>query len=125
VLRGVWRASSLAECVNSVARMQQARNRRMTQGLLDPKRLDWNLRRFRAGCREGQTPYGLLGLKLPELSFWHSSGRPRRDRGKDCPRREIRREMVTYCRADHRVEFPTIRPRKRYPTNGGRTGRAP
>ena len=70
VLRGVWRASSLVECVNSVARMQQARHRKMTQGLLDLKRLYWNLRRFRTGRRKGQTPYGLLGLKLPELSFW-------------------------------------------------------
>jgi hypothetical protein len=32
VRRGVWRASSLVECVNSVARMQQARHRKMTQG---------------------------------------------------------------------------------------------
>ena len=70
VLRGVWRASSLVECVNSVARMQQARHRKMTQGLLDLKRLYWNLRRFRTGHRKDQTPYGLLGLKLPELSFW-------------------------------------------------------
>ena len=70
MLRGVWRASSLVECVNSVARMQQARHRKMTQGLLDLKRLYWNLRRFRTGHRKGQTPYGLLGLKLPELSFW-------------------------------------------------------
>jgi hypothetical protein len=70
VLRGVWRASSLVECVNSVARMQQARHRRMTQGLLDLKRLYWNLRRFRVGRRKDQTPYGLLGLDLPELSFW-------------------------------------------------------
>lgn len=69
VVRGVWRASSLVECVNSVARMQQARHRKMTQGLLDLKRLYWNLRRFRTGRRKGQTPYGLLGLKLPELSF--------------------------------------------------------
>jgi len=69
VLRGVWRASSLVECVNSVARMQQARHRKMTQGLLDLKRLYWNLRRFRTGHRKGQTPYGLLGLKVPELSF--------------------------------------------------------
>ena len=58
------------ECVNSVARMQQARHRKMTQGLLDLKRLHWNLRRFRTGHRKDQTPYGLLGLKLPELSFW-------------------------------------------------------
>ncbi len=70
VLRGVWRASSLVECVNSVARMQQARHRKMSQGLLDLKRLYWNLRRFRAGHRKGQTPYALLGLKVPELSFW-------------------------------------------------------
>jgi hypothetical protein len=69
VLRGVWRSSSLVECVNSVARMQQARHRKMTQGLLDLKRLYWNLRRFRTGHRKGQTPYGLLGLKLPELSL--------------------------------------------------------
>jgi hypothetical protein len=70
VLRGVWRASSLVECVNSVARMQQARHRKMTQGLLDLKRLYWNLRRFRIGRRKDQAPYGLLGLKLPALSFW-------------------------------------------------------
>ncbi len=70
VLRGVWRASSLVECVNSVARMQQARHRKMTQGLLDLKRLYWNLRRFRIGRRKDQTPYGLLGLRLPDLSFW-------------------------------------------------------
>ncbi len=70
VLRGVWRASSLVECVNSVARMQQARHRKMTQGLLDLKRLYWNVRRFRTGRRKGQTPYGLLGLEVPDLSFW-------------------------------------------------------
>ena len=70
VLGGVWRASSLVECVNSVARMQQARHRKMTQGLLDLKRLYWNLRRFRAGRRKDRTPYGVLGLALPELSFW-------------------------------------------------------
>ena len=70
VLRGVWRASSLVECINSVARMQQSRHRKMSQGLLDLTRLDWNLRRFRTGHRKDQTPYGLLDLKLPDLSFW-------------------------------------------------------
>jgi hypothetical protein len=70
VLRGVWRASSLVECLNSVARMQQARHRKMTQELLDLKRLYWNLRQFRIGRRKAQTPYGLLGLKMPDLSFW-------------------------------------------------------
>ena len=70
VFRSVWRASSLVECINSVARMQQARHRKMTQGLLDLKRLYWNLRQFRTGRRKDQMPYGLLGLKLPDLSFW-------------------------------------------------------
>ena len=42
----------------------------MTQGLLDLKRLYWNLRQFRIGRRKGQTPYGLMGVKLPALSFW-------------------------------------------------------
>ena len=58
------------ECVNSVARLHQARHRKMTQGLLDLKRLYWNLHRFRLSHRKDQTPYGLLGLKLPDLSFW-------------------------------------------------------
>jgi hypothetical protein len=49
--------------------MQRARHRKMTQGLLDLKRLYRNLRRFRTGHRKGKTPYGLLGLKLPEMSF--------------------------------------------------------
>jgi hypothetical protein len=70
VLRGVWRASSLVECVNSVVRMQQARHRKMTQGLLDLKRLYWNLHRFRVGRRKDQTPYGLVGVRLPELNLW-------------------------------------------------------
>jgi hypothetical protein len=51
VLRGVWRASSLVECLNSVARMQQGRHRKMTQGLLDLKRVYWNGRAFRTGKR--------------------------------------------------------------------------
>ena len=70
VLRGVWRASSLVECVNSVARMQRARHRKMAQGLLDLKRRYWNLRRFRVGRRKDQTPYALLGVDHPDLSFW-------------------------------------------------------
>ncbi|MBV8610599.1 MAG: hypothetical protein JO034_24485 [Singulisphaera sp.] len=70
MLRGVWRASSPVEGITSVARMQQSRHRKMTQGLLDLKRLYWNLRHFRTGRRKDQTPYGLLGLKLPDVSFW-------------------------------------------------------
>jgi hypothetical protein len=70
ILRTACRASSLVECLNSVARMQQSRHRRMTQGLLDLKRLYWNLRPFRTGRRRGRTPYELLGLKLPALSWW-------------------------------------------------------
>lgn len=70
VLRQAWRASSLVECVNSVARMQQSRHRRMTCGLLALKRLYWNCRTFRTGRRRKQTPYGLLGIGLPTQDWW-------------------------------------------------------
>lgn len=69
-LRRAWRASSLVEGINSVARMQQARHRRVTQGLLALKRLYWNLRRFRVGRRRGKAPYEILGLHLPEGGWW-------------------------------------------------------
>ena len=67
---GVWRASSLVECINSVARMQQGRHRKMTQGLLDLKRLYWNCRAFRTGQAAGKTPYELQGLHLPTRDWW-------------------------------------------------------
>src|SRR5262245_22718062 len=70
VLRQAWRASSVGEGLNSVLRMQQARHRRLTQGLLDLKRLYWNCRRLRTGKRRGQAPYERLGLVLPGVSWW-------------------------------------------------------
>jgi hypothetical protein len=70
ILSDTWRASSLVECINSVARMQQSRHRRMTQGLLDLKRLYWNCRVFHTGQRRQRTPYGLLGLQLPSVEWW-------------------------------------------------------
>jgi hypothetical protein len=70
VLHGAWRASSLVECLNSVTRMQQGRHRKMTQGLLDLKRLYWNSRAFRTGRRRGRTPYALQGLCLPTGDWW-------------------------------------------------------
>jgi hypothetical protein len=69
-LHGVWRASSLVECLNSVARMQQGRHRKMTQGLLDLKRLYWNCRAFRTGHRRKKSPYELQGLSLPTRDWW-------------------------------------------------------
>jgi hypothetical protein len=69
-LRGVWRASSLVECINSVARMQQGRHRKITQGLLDLKRLYWNCRAFRTGQRRRKSPYELQGLLLPTRDWW-------------------------------------------------------
>ena len=53
-----------------VARMQQARHRKMTQGLLDLKRLYWNCRVFREGKRRGRCPYEHMGLRLPSYDFW-------------------------------------------------------
>jgi hypothetical protein len=70
-LRCVGRASSCVEGLNSVVRMQQGRHRKMTQELLDLKRLYWNLRKFRTGRRKKTSPYQRLGLALPpELSWW-------------------------------------------------------
>jgi hypothetical protein len=66
------RSSSCVEGLNSVIRMQQSRHRKMTQELLDLKRLYWNLRRFRTGQRKDACPYRLLGLGLPpDLAWWH------------------------------------------------------
>jgi hypothetical protein len=71
VLGRAYRASSLVECLNSVLRMQQARHRKMTQGLLDLKRLYWNCHQFRTGRRRGTTPYQRLGVPWPQgLRWW-------------------------------------------------------
>jgi hypothetical protein len=70
VLRQGWRASSLVEGINSVLRMHQGRHRRLTQGLLDLKRLYWNCRVFRTGRRRRRSPYELLGVQLPQRDWW-------------------------------------------------------
>jgi hypothetical protein len=71
ILRSSWQASSLVECVNSVLRMQQARHRKLSEGLLDLKRLYWNCHQFRTGRRRGQSPYQRLGVGWPEgLRWW-------------------------------------------------------
>ena len=71
ILRRAYRASSLVECINSAVRMHQSRHRKMTQGLLDLKRLYWNCHRFRTGRRRGTTPYQRLGVPWPEgLQWW-------------------------------------------------------
>lgn len=71
IFRRAYRASSLVECINSVLRMQQAGHRRMTQGLLDLKRLYWNCHTFGAGRRRKTTPYERLGVPWPpDLQWW-------------------------------------------------------
>jgi hypothetical protein len=70
VLGDTFRASSAVECMNSVLRMQQSRHRRMTQPMLDLKRLYWNCRAFRSGPRKEICPYRALGLDLPTFDFW-------------------------------------------------------
>ncbi len=70
VLRDTFRASSAVECMNSVLRMQQSRHRRMTQPMLDLKRLYWNCHRFGDGPRKKACPYQVLGLDLPTCDFW-------------------------------------------------------
>ena len=70
VLRTTVRASSAVEGINSVLRMQQGRHRKMTQGLLDLKRLYWNCRPLQTGKRRGRCPYEMLGVPLPSTDFW-------------------------------------------------------
>lgn len=70
VLSDTFRASSAVECMNSVLRMQQSRHRRMTQPMLDLKRLYWNTRPFRSGPRKDVCPYQRLGLPIPTYDFW-------------------------------------------------------
>lgn len=70
ILEDTFRASSAVECMNSVLRMQQSRHRRMTQPMLDLKRLYWNTHPFRSGPRKDVCPYQRLGLKLPTYHFW-------------------------------------------------------
>ena len=56
--------------MNSVLRMQQSGHRRMTQPMLDLKRLYWNCRPFRSGPRKDACPYRALGVELPTYDFW-------------------------------------------------------
>jgi hypothetical protein len=50
--------------------MQQRRQKRLTQELLDRKRLYWNMHVFGAGQRKGSSPYGRLGVALPKGGWW-------------------------------------------------------
>lgn len=70
IFRRAYRASSLVECINSVLRMHQAQHRKLTQGMLDLKRLYWNCHTFRTGRRRRTTPYQRLGVPLPEGMRW-------------------------------------------------------
>jgi hypothetical protein len=70
VLCRVCRASSAVECLNGVLRKQQGQHRRMTQGMLDLKRLFWNCQRSGTGARRGTSPYQRLRLALPTSDFW-------------------------------------------------------
>jgi hypothetical protein len=70
IFRRAYRASSLVECINSVLRMHQAQHRKMTQGMLNLKRLYWNCHTFRTGRRRHTTPYQRLGVPWPPGMRW-------------------------------------------------------
>ncbi len=70
IVRRAYRASSVVEGINSVLRMQQARHRKLSQGMLDLKRLYWNSHRLRTGHRRKTTPYERLGVPWPEGMRW-------------------------------------------------------
>jgi len=69
VLGATSRASSAVECMNRVLRMQRSRHRRMSQPMLDLKRLYGNTRASRSGPRRDLIPYQALGLELPTYDF--------------------------------------------------------
>jgi hypothetical protein len=75
-LNQAWRASSLVEGVNSVLRMQQARQKRLTPGLLALKRLYWNSHVFVAGRPKQQSPYARLDVVLPKGNWWDLLQKP-------------------------------------------------
>jgi hypothetical protein len=70
IFRRAYRASSLVECLNSVLRMHQAQHRKMTQDMLNLKRLYWNCHTFRTGRRRNTTPYQRLGVPWPPGMRW-------------------------------------------------------
>jgi hypothetical protein len=70
IFRRAYRASSLVECINSVLRMHQAQHRKVTQGMLNLKRLHWNCHTFRTGRRRNTTPYQRLGVPWPPGMRW-------------------------------------------------------
>lgn len=70
VLLGTVRAGSAVECMNGVLRKQQSNHKRMTQEMLDLKRLYWNSHRLKAGKRKDSCPYKHLGLPLTSFDFW-------------------------------------------------------
>ena len=78
VVQTSWRASSLVEGINSVVRMQQARHRRLTAGLIDLKRFYWNCRDFRTGRRKGHSetaPWRIAAIQRTRR-FGEPAGRP-------------------------------------------------
>jgi hypothetical protein len=50
--------------------VQGVSTRKVTQPMLDLKRLYWNCHRFRNGPRQEACPYEVLGLDLPTYDFW-------------------------------------------------------
>jgi hypothetical protein len=70
VLAGVWRSSSLVGGRHGVLRRQPARQKRLTQGLVDLKRLYGNRQAFGAGKRKGPGPYRRWGRALPKGQWW-------------------------------------------------------
>src|SRR5262249_13761074 len=70
IIQRAQRGNSLAGCINSVRRSQQAGHRRMKQGLLDLKRLYWNCHTFSAGRRRKTSPYERLGVPWPPGFQW-------------------------------------------------------
>jgi len=69
-LRHAGRARRAVACVHRVGRRPQGRQRHVSQGRRDRKRLSWHGPGFRAGQHPGQRPYDLLGVHGPSADWW-------------------------------------------------------
>ena len=94
VLKSTVRASSAVECMNSVLRMQQSRHRRMTQPMLDLKRLYWNCRPFRSGPARTPVPTRRWAWSCPPTTSGHCFSPIPKSWRKNCQLQEIRNETV-------------------------------
>jgi hypothetical protein len=103
-----------AECVNSVLRMHRAGHRKLSQGLLDLKRLYWNCQVFRTGRPPLRGPWA--GPEAPgQGDSSHSQGEKGYETGTGCLKGktiaredEMAKTMLIVTDPDKRARIPQL-----------------